>query len=59
MFKLLTVLTLLTASSAFVPQSFTAHPATSLLRMSDIDCPEIPTTAMLDPKFDTAIIALG
>mmetsp|Transcript_15684 Transcript_15684/g.19904 ORF Transcript_15684/g.19904 Transcript_15684/m.19904 type:complete len:86 (+) Transcript_15684:62-319(+) len=30
----------------------------SQLRMME-ECPEIPTTAQIDPKYDTCIIALG
>lgn len=29
------------------------------MTMGDDECPEIPTTAQLDPKYDTCVIALG
>ena len=32
--------------------------STTTLRMME-ECPEIPTTAQLNPKYDTCIIALG
>ncbi len=49
-------LSLLAASTSFIPvQTFKAR---SALKMNE-ECPEIPITAMMDPKYDTAIIALG
>jgi hypothetical protein len=47
--------------TAFVPHSPQAIRGISpigTLNMSN-ECPEIPITAQMDPKYDTAIIALG
>lgn len=61
MIKLATIITLLTVVTAFVPpspQAFRGISPIGTLNMSN-ECPEIPITAQMDPKYDTAIIALG
>jgi hypothetical protein len=57
MLKLATILIILSIATAFVPAAFTR--STNLSLKMSTECPEIPITAQLDPKFDTAIIALG
>ena len=60
MVRIALLFTILTAAHAFVSQStlLFSRTATSL-NMIDEECPEIPIEAQLDPKYDTAIIALG
>ena len=55
--KLFSLLLNLTVIAAFVPSQTIQRSSISFLNM--IECPEIPITSQMDPKYDTAIIALG
>ena len=45
-------------SSSGSSSSSSSRQSTKLQMMMEM-CPEIPTTAQMDPKYDTCIIALG
>jgi hypothetical protein len=63
MLKLISILSLLTAVTvtSFVPSQTQTFKTLSALKMNNAEesCPEIPINAQMDPKYDTAIIALG